>query len=109
MTGVFVLGHAAEWDGDEKLWRFCDTGEPVRTTLAKRLCPKCQKPPTVDGHDPCIANLPGVTAACCGHGVEIGYLYFENGIRIAMSPDRVEQFDPSQASCECTRTDCPSP
>lgn len=34
-----------------------------------------------NGHDPCIANLPGITDACCGHGKE-GYLGFENGIVI---------------------------
>ena len=26
------------------------------------------------GHDPCIANLPGVRFACCGHGCEPPYL-----------------------------------
>jgi len=42
-------------------------------------CPRCGKKPTKDGHDPCIANLPGVVAACCGHGVETGYVMFEDG------------------------------
>lgn len=32
------------------------------------------------GHDPCIANLPGVIYACCGHGVVEGYIAFENGV-----------------------------
>jgi hypothetical protein len=31
-------------------------------------------------NDPCIANLPGIRFACCGHGTGEGYLYFENGI-----------------------------
>lgn len=35
--------------------------------------------PTADGHDPCIAQLPGVVAACCGHGHGPGYAMFENG------------------------------
>jgi len=45
----------------------------------KRPCAKCglKRPPS--GHDPCIENLPGVGQACCGHGVEEGYIYFLNG------------------------------
>lgn len=31
------------------------------------------------GHDPCIANLPGVEFACCGHGIEPGYVKFIDG------------------------------
>jgi hypothetical protein len=38
------------------------------------------RPPS--GHDPCIENLPGVLYACCGHGVEPGYISFENGVII---------------------------
>lgn len=32
-----------------------------------------------DYQDPCIANLPGVVAACCGHGTWESYALFENG------------------------------
>lgn len=28
---------------------------------------------TPAGHDPCIADLPGVYFACCGHGGEAGF------------------------------------
>lgn len=35
--------------------------------------------PTSEGHDPCIANLPGVDFACCGHGKQPGYIAFANG------------------------------
>ena len=31
-------------------------------------CPLCGKHPTKKGHGPCLANLPGVDNACCGHG-----------------------------------------
>jgi hypothetical protein len=47
-------------------------------------CVKCGKPRTKEGHDPCIANLPGVKYACCGHGREDGYICFENGGLIRM-------------------------
>jgi hypothetical protein len=36
--------------------------------------------------DPCIAGLPGVAYACCGHGGELGgYILFENGLRVTIS------------------------
>ena len=49
------------------------------------VCPICKQSRGPDGHDPCIPNLPGVRYACCGHGgkgMNEGYLYFENGVRI---------------------------
>lgn len=50
-----------------------------------RPCPHCgqQRPPS--GHDPCIADLPNVRAACCGHGRSgiVPYVYVENGPRLA--------------------------
>lgn len=35
--------------------------------------------PTAEGHDPCIANLPGVSYACCGHGYGHAYVTFSDG------------------------------
>jgi hypothetical protein len=34
---------------------------------------------SLEGHDPCIARLPGVKFACCGHGVRPGYVAFHGG------------------------------
>lgn len=45
-------------------------------------CVKCGKLPTKEGHDACLGTLPGVTDACCGHGVKEAYIIFENGIII---------------------------
>ncbi len=42
-------------------------------------CARCGLTRTPEGHDPCIANLPGVVGACCGHGVAGAYLELENG------------------------------
>lgn len=53
--------------------------QPIGMLYHDRVCPKCGGTPTPEGHDPCIANLPGVMAACCGHGIRYGYIYFENG------------------------------
>ncbi len=45
-------------------------------------CVKCGKLPTKEGHDACLGTLPGVTDACCGHGVTESYIIFENGMII---------------------------
>ena len=42
-------------------------------------CPKCGLEATEEGHDPCIAKLPGVLRACCGHGEQKGYIRFVDG------------------------------
>jgi len=45
----------------------------------KRPCPKCGERRAANGDDPCIYDLPGVLAACCGHGAEPGYIAFADG------------------------------
>ena len=41
-------------------------------------CNKCHLPRTDKGHDPCIANLPNVKYACCGHGNSISYCVWDD-------------------------------
>jgi hypothetical protein len=64
-------------------YRFMDTGGSI--CEEDRPCPKCHQHRTAEGHDPCIANLPDVQNACCGHGrVGDAYVMFttgENGLR----------------------------
>jgi hypothetical protein len=73
----YFFGYKIVWDGSE--WRFADNGEPTETTWKTRKCGKCNESITADGHDPCIANLPGVLNACCGHGGEHDiYVMFED-------------------------------
>lgn len=89
-----IFGHAVRWqkknhpNGECGGWFYVDNGEPhvsIEGTVAgtealnPRKCPTCDKYPTDEGHDPCIANLPGVNYACCGHGVRPGYISFEDG------------------------------
>jgi hypothetical protein len=50
------------------LWRYCDNGQPVSGDPS-RSCGHCGRPPTAEGHDGCLGTMPGVTNACCGHGV----------------------------------------
>jgi len=74
----YRFGHRIYGDSPYSM-RYRDTDEPVPRGPSERPCRKCRKLPTSEGHDPCIANLPGVKAACCGHGVEPGYVLFETG------------------------------
>lgn len=45
-----------------------------RFTSLKQNCPYCGKGATEKGHDSCIADIPCVTNACCGHGRVLGYV-----------------------------------
>jgi hypothetical protein len=63
-----IFGHDAQWEEGD-VWRFSDTGEPANDeNIRARKCPVCQLSPSQNMHDPCIADLPGVRNACCGHG-----------------------------------------
>lgn len=68
MSRSFLRGHETYHDGTA--WRYKDTGEIVNKESDNgRPCKRCGQLPTPDGHDACIGKLPGVTAACCGHGI----------------------------------------
>lgn len=82
--GDAVFGHeTASFHGEPEGPRWLDDGTPAYTEWPHgrptRRCPACDQPQTPEGHDPCIANLPGVKFACCGHGTKHGYIVFENG------------------------------
>ncbi len=75
---AYFFGHLVfiDRDANDPCVRYCDNREEVPPGPSKRPCPKCDRLPTPAGHDPCIADLPGVISACCGHGVEDGYIMF---------------------------------
>ncbi len=79
-----VLGHRLYYSGkDMKNNRYLPRDKKGRFISKKKLkCPKCNRQITENGHDPCLANLPGVDYACCGHGTVEGYITFKNGITI---------------------------
>lgn len=70
-------------------WVEWNKGDP------RAKCKVCHKTRTVDGHDPCIANLPGVKYACCGHGEETGYIYFENETVIQFKASQIDYYEPT--------------
>ncbi|RTL01285.1 MAG: hypothetical protein EKK57_05050 [Proteobacteria bacterium] len=69
------LGNKAYYSKDGI--RYMDNDELVKNN--PRPCVKCNRFRNSDDTDPCLGKLPGVKAACCGHGVCDGYIFFENG------------------------------
>lgn len=71
-------GHDIIHDKDG-VTRYCDDLSPVDRS-SMRPCPFCRLSASdYDGQDPCIAGLPGVCNACCGHGVDEPYAQLEDG------------------------------
>lgn len=69
---AYLRGHKIYYDWDALTWRYTDNNQLIKEN--ERYCVRCGQMPTIDGHDACIANLVGVANACCGHGVEKGYV-----------------------------------
>lgn len=68
----YDFGHLVEYhEGD---WYYIDNHEP----LAIRACPRCGRPPTKEGYDPCIGHVKGAKSVCCGHGVHPPILLMED-------------------------------
>jgi len=67
-------GHLIYWDEDRKAWFYADDQTPISQ---ERPCMQCRKMPTPEGHDPCLGHIPGAIGACCGHGVEDGFIKWD--------------------------------
>jgi hypothetical protein len=67
-------GWPTEWCEQRQVWVWSDTKQPIDGV---RPCKHCGLPPTPEGYDGCLGYLPGVVAACCGHGVEPPYVLTE--------------------------------
>ena len=75
----YIRGRLAYFDG--ALWRWQDSNDPAGPTWGgmERPCPSCGRLADEDGHDPCLGTVPGVTSACCGHGVAEPYVVTVDG------------------------------
>jgi hypothetical protein len=77
--------------------------------LCRRVRPKCDSQ-GIRGPDPCLGKLPGVVNACCGHGLQPGYVIFENGktllfdVRHAFQAIGPRRFDPHSADAFVAHT-----
>ena len=78
-------GYPIEYDDIKEQWVYSDTREPI---MNERPCKRCGKLATPEGYDACLGHLPGVKAACCGHGIKDesgrGYILFKNNKRITL-------------------------
>ncbi len=79
MKKSFYRGHEIINVGES--WLYKDNNKPVKDDK-NRDCYVCGNPDTKEGHDPCLGTLPGVSNACCGHGINDGYIQFENGVTV---------------------------
>lgn len=76
-----IKGHSRGWDiyYDGKDWRYADNDKIMDDS---RPCKRCGRMPTAEGYDACIGFIPGATSACCGHGVENGYVVRAYGVQV---------------------------
>jgi hypothetical protein len=68
---TYKRGHKIEFDIAKFIWVYSDNKESVEK---ERPCIRCGKMPTKEGHDACLGFLPEVKSACCGHGIEEGFI-----------------------------------
>lgn len=70
-------GHKVIFDNQ---WVYEDSGESIKGN--DRECIRCGRMPTETGADACLAKLEScehIVAACCGHGVQKGYIMLDDG------------------------------
>jgi hypothetical protein len=58
-------------------WVYGPVDEWGEGDLTRDRCRCCSTFRTAELHDPCIANLPGVVGACCGHGCSGRFVYVD--------------------------------
>ena len=80
-------GNPVKYNKETDRWEFLDGTDAWDNP---RVCTKCLKPQTEEGHDACLGTLPNVKYACCGHGMSHGYIYFENGTIVRFNDGEVE-------------------
>ncbi len=74
MIYSYSRGHKIIYINNE--WVYADNLEKVND---ERACKRCGNKPTSEGHDFCIKNRKGVISACCGHGIDKGYVLTREG------------------------------
>ncbi len=65
-------GHVIYFNGTQ--WLYEDDNSSIKF---ERPCARCGKMPNGDGSDCCLGYISGVKSACCGHGVEKGYVIYK--------------------------------
>ena len=78
MITTHVKGHKICWNIHSEIWVYVDTGEPYHD---QRPCKRCGK---TGEYDSCLGKLDGVVSACCGHGVEDGWVILSDGNKLTL-------------------------
>ena len=74
----YCRGHKIYYDEKTETWRFTDNDADINNN---RQCTKCGKQP-INDVDFCLQGLTTsdfISDACCGHGVEKGYIKLKDG------------------------------
>ena len=69
MVTAYSRGWNIYYDGTN--WLYCDNDKICDDS---RPCKRCGRLPTKEGYDACLGYMESVKSACCGHGVERGYV-----------------------------------
>jgi hypothetical protein len=72
MVTGYQMGHLIKYENDE--WVYVDDNSTIKIN---RPCVKCHLLPTPEDYDPCLGYIEGAIAACCGHGVQDGYVMMD--------------------------------
>ena len=72
MITAYNRGHLIKYVNSA--WVYVDTGTTIDID---RPCTRCGRSATTEGYDACLGHIQGATSACCGHGVEKGYIVLE--------------------------------
>jgi len=89
-----IRGHKIYFSEEDKRWHYKDTDNIV-TESDIQYCVKCRKP-CIDGVDFCLYGLRDcdfINSACCGHGVEQGYIMLKDGRRFVLEQNSGDSDD----------------
>lgn len=88
---TYIRGRLAWWCEATETWRWQDTDAPAAGWGGEeRPCPQCGALADAGGPDPCMGVLPGVSAACCGHGRLDGYVRLVDGASFETRLGRID-------------------
>lgn len=77
----YIRGHKVYYDENDKEWKYCDEKLKNSDKIAE-VCPRCCQPHLSFDCDFCLRPLQYckfIVSACCGHGVEQGYIQLADG------------------------------
>lgn len=82
-------GYPTDYYPKQMRWVWQDTGQPIER--CPRPCSLCKRKITPGEPDPCMGYVPGIKAACCGHGeIDFAYAYTEERERYSWSGAIIE-------------------